>query len=195
MFSLSKSRRRRSLLRSAAFSLSEILVALAVLGTMSSGAYLGFNAINAYSVSSRLYSEAQAVAQNQIDIILSKGPFNITSTPHRIPLELMTNAELSALSPALSTTVPSTSNPYFPYYRPGGTTGLTKEAFIYTDPVTNQVLVRGTLNSLITPVDLSMAYAGTTSNLNLRRATVQVTYQWRNRTYNVFMETIRTADQ
>jgi hypothetical protein len=50
---------------------------------MSSGAYLGFNSINAYAVSSRLYSEAQAIAQNQIDLILSKGPFNITSVPNK----------------------------------------------------------------------------------------------------------------
>jgi prepilin-type N-terminal cleavage/methylation domain-containing protein len=179
----------------AGFTLSEAVIALAVLGTMSGGAYIGFNAINAYSASSRLFSEAQAVAQHQIDIILSKGPFNITSTPHRVPLELMTDAELTALSPALSTTPPATTNKYFPYYRPTGTTGLTKEAFIYTDPTTGQVLVRGVLNSKITPIDLSMTYAGVTSSLNLRRATVDVKYDWRNKPYTVVMETIRTADQ
>ena len=75
---------------SAAFTLIEIVIALAVLGTMSAGAYVGFNTINAYSVSSRLYSEAQAIAQNQIDLILSKGPFDLRT--NRVPsvLELGT---------------------------------------------------------------------------------------------------------
>jgi hypothetical protein len=55
----------------------EIVVALAVLGTMAAGCYVGFNSINAYSVTSRLYSEAQTCAQNQIDLILSKDPFDV----------------------------------------------------------------------------------------------------------------------
>lgn len=50
---------------------------------MSGGAYIGFNTINAYSVSSRLYSEAQAICQNQIDLILSKRPFDPRT--NRIP--------------------------------------------------------------------------------------------------------------
>src|SRR6478752_4140735 len=58
------------------FTLVEIVIALAVLGTMAAGVYLGFNAINTYAVSSRLYSEAQTAAQNQIDLILSKEPFD-----------------------------------------------------------------------------------------------------------------------
>src|SRR6266404_7751020 len=63
----------------AAFTLIEIVIALAVLGTMAAGVYLGFNAINTYAVSSRLYSEAQTAAQNQIDLILSKEPFDTTA--------------------------------------------------------------------------------------------------------------------
>lgn len=51
-------------------------MALGVIGTMGAGCYIGFNGLNAYAVSSRLYSEAQAAAQNQIDQILSKGPFD-----------------------------------------------------------------------------------------------------------------------
>jgi prepilin-type N-terminal cleavage/methylation domain-containing protein len=78
--------RSTSALGRAAFTLSEILIALAVLGTMSAGAYIGFNAVNAYSVSSRLYSEAQAICQNQIDMILSKGPFDLRT--NRVPAVL-----------------------------------------------------------------------------------------------------------
>jgi len=54
----------------------EVVMALAVIGTMGAGCYVGFNSLNTYAVSSRLYSEAQAAAQNQIDQILSKGPFD-----------------------------------------------------------------------------------------------------------------------
>ena len=55
-----------------AFTLAEVVIALAVLGTMSAGCYVGFNSINTYAISSRLYSEALTAAQNQIDLILSK---------------------------------------------------------------------------------------------------------------------------
>src|SRR5947208_9914869 len=64
----------------AAFTLTEIVIALAVLGTMASGVYISFNAINTYAVSSRLYSEAQTAAQNQIDLILSKEPFDSSTS-------------------------------------------------------------------------------------------------------------------
>jgi hypothetical protein len=64
----------------------EVVMALAVVGTMGAGAYVGFNSLNTYAVSSRLYSEAQAAAQNQIDQILSKGPFDPTKS--KIPTVL-----------------------------------------------------------------------------------------------------------
>ena len=54
-------------------------MALAVIGTMGAGAYVGFNSLNTYAVSSRLYSEAQTAAQNQIDLILSAEPFDVTN--------------------------------------------------------------------------------------------------------------------
>ena len=66
--------------------LAEVLIALAVLGAMSAGCFVGLNTLNTYAVSSRLYSEAQACAQNQIDLILSKEPFNIAQ--NKIPAEL-----------------------------------------------------------------------------------------------------------
>jgi hypothetical protein len=57
----------------------EVVMALAVIGTMGAGAYVGFNSINTYAVSSRLYSEAQTAAQNQIDLILSVEPFDVAN--------------------------------------------------------------------------------------------------------------------
>src|SRR5438046_4799717 len=65
--------------RCAAFTLMEVVMALAVIGTMGAGAYVGFNSLNTYAISSRLYSEAQTAAQNQIDLILSVEPFDVTT--------------------------------------------------------------------------------------------------------------------
>ena len=193
-----------------AFTLVEVLVALVMLGVMSGGTYIGFNAINTYAVSSRLYSEAQAVAQNHIDMILSRGPFNITSVPNRVPVELMTIAELDTLAATVPfpteppsapvANYPAAYRPYYPYYRT--TNGpLKKEGFIYTDPVNGKVIVRGTLQCNVTTINdsagapLAMTYAGTTTNLNVRQAVVRVTYSFRNHDYVVVLNTIRAADQ
>jgi len=192
-----------------AFSLAEIVIALAVLGTVSAGAYIGFNSVNTYAVTSRLFSEAQAVAQNQIDMVLSRGPFNITSVPNRVPVELMTIAELNTLATTVSfptappTTSPPTTSayyPYYPYYRESGGP-LLREGFIYTDPVNGQVIVTGTVKTEISTINdgsntpLSMTYAGVSSPLNVRQAKVTVSYSFRNRDYNVTLNTIRAADQ
>jgi prepilin-type N-terminal cleavage/methylation domain-containing protein len=197
----------------AGFTLIEIVIALAVLGTMAAGVYLGFNSINTYAVTSRLYSEAQTAAQNQIDIVLSKEPFDISAAYisgsfnpalKKIPIEVMTQAELNALqtsgvtfptSPPTST--PATTSPYYPYYpyyRTSGTEPVSKEAFIYQDPVSGQVIVRGTLTTEVEDTNTSMVFVGTT-NLNLRRVTAKVKYSFRNKDYIVAMDTLRTADQ
>ena len=187
-------RPQRILRRTAAFTLTEIIISLAIIGAMSGGCFLGFNAVNNYSVSSRLYSEAQAAAQNQIDLILSRAPFDVMVTPKKIPLELMTPDELGAVSPILATAPPPKSNAYYPYYRdPSGS--LAKEAFIYRDPNTGEVLVRGTLTTNIAELGDTMTLDGITTALNTRRATVRVSYNFRNRDYFVAMDTLRTADR
>ena len=140
----------------------EVFIALAVLGTISAGVYIGFNEVNAYSVSSRLYSEAQAVAQNQIDLILSKGPFDPRT--NRIPAILQLGA----------TTTPN--------------------VFVYRDPVSGREVVTGTMTTTITNANMQMTYAGSTTDLNVRRATVTVNYRFRNKDYAVSLDTLRTAD-
>lgn len=145
------------------FTLMEVVMALAVIGTMGAGAYVGFNSLNTYAVSSRLYSEAQTAAQNQIDLILSKEPFD--PTKNKIPTVL-----------TLGTTT-------------------TPNVFVYKDPVSGNVVVTGTMTTTVTDTGATMTYAGSTTALNIYRATVTVSYTYRNKTYNVSMDTMRTGDQ
>ena len=160
-FRSGRDRRNRSQLASG-FTLAEVVIALAVLATMAAACYIGFNSLNAYAVSSRLYSEAQTCAQNQIDLILSKEPFDVTN--NKIPSVL-----------ALGTTT-------------------TPNVFIYKDPVSGNVVVTGTMTTTVTDLGSTMAFAGATTNLTIRRATVTVTYSFRGKTYSVSLDTMRTAD-
>ncbi len=198
MLSLSRNRLRKSLdntwgsLRRG-FTLVEIVISLAVIGTISSGCFIGFNAVTTYGISSRLYSEAQAAAQNQIDLILAKEPFDVRITPNIIPLELMTPTELAAVSPALGSSTPATTNAYYPYYMINGL--LSRDAFIYTDPTNGNVLVKGTVSTTVADTGATQTMEGTTTNLNVRRATVTANYTFRNTNYSVSMDTMRAADR
>lgn len=179
---------------------------------MSAAAYIGFNGINTYAVSSRLYSEAQTAAQNQIDTILSREPFDVKVSPAKVPVELMTPTELDALTAsgvafptAAPTSTPATNSPYYPYYpyyRTGGGQPILKEAFIYADPtvidtVTNKpkIIVTGTLSTTIAEVGDTMTLEGITTSLNTRRATATVSYSFRGKNYNISFDTMRTADR
>jgi type II secretory pathway pseudopilin PulG len=155
----------------AAFTLAEVTMALAVIGTMGAGCYIGFNSLNAYAVSSRLFSEAQTAAQNQIDLILSKEPFDPTKS--KVPA-VLGGAVLAA---GASTTI------------------TTPNVFIYKDPVNGNVVVSGTMTTTVTNPGSSMTFAGSTTDLNTWRATVTVSYTYRNTNYTVKMDTMRTADQ
>lgn len=181
---------------------------------MAAGVYLGFNSINTYAVTSRLYSEAQTAAQNQIDLVLSREPFDISAAYisglfnpalKKIPIEVMTVAEIDELAfsggvtfpTAAPTATPATTSPYYPYYpyfRTGTGEPVSKEAFIYQDPVSGKIIVRGTLVTTVEDTNSSMTFVGAT-NLNLRRVTATVNYSFRNKNYVVSMDTLRTADQ
>jgi hypothetical protein len=117
----------------------------------------------------------------------------------------MTTAEIDALatSGVVFTTSPPSSPPavgnayypYYPYYRSGSGQPISKQAFIYQDPVSGKVIVTGTLVTTITDTGSTMTFAGATQNLNVRKATATVTYSFRNKDYVVAMDTLRTADQ
>ena len=198
------------------FTLIELVISLAVLGTMAAGVYLGFNSINTYAVTSRLYSEAQTAAQNQIDLVLSREPFDISAAYisglfnpvlKKIPIEVMTVAEIDELAftggvtfpSAAPTATPATTDPYYPYYpyfRAGPGEPVSRQAFIYQDPVSGVVIVTGDLITTVADTAMTMTFPGAANNsLNVRRVTATVKYTFRNKNYEVAMDTLRTADQ
>jgi hypothetical protein len=189
----------------AAFSLVEVMFGLTVIATASAGSYVGFSSVNTLSVTARLYSEAQTAAQNQIDLVLSKSPFDIVAayrsgtfdqSKNQIPIQLMTTAELNALSPQPLNVPPPVTNKYYPYYRDTSVPGapLARQAFIYQDPETGQVIVTGTLRSVVSDTSASMNFI-TVAALNVRKVNVTVSYSFRAKPYTVMMDTLRTADQ
>ena len=157
---------------------------------------------------------AQTSAQNQVDLILSKEPFDISSAYvsgsfnpalSKIPIEVMTVAEIDALAAsgvnfptAAPTATPVATSPYYPYYpyfRSGGGQPVSKQAFIYQDPVSGLVVVTGTLTTTVADTGSSGTFVGTTTDLHVRKATATVSYSFRNRDYVLAMDTLRTADQ
>ena len=58
------------------FTLVEVLIAVSLLALFASGALWTLTQANRYAALSRLYTGAQLAAQNQVDLIMSKGPFN-----------------------------------------------------------------------------------------------------------------------
>lgn len=61
---------------------------------------------------------------------------------------------------------------------------------IYTDPSTNEVVTTGTVTSTV--ADTSTTYGG--YDLNVYSISVTVSYQFRGKTYQVTMRTLRTSD-
>ena len=65
--------------------LAELLVGVAIFGLVATSILWGLNQLNAYATASRLYTEAQTLAQNQIDLLLTRGPFNPQLSPPDYP--------------------------------------------------------------------------------------------------------------
>jgi len=164
----------------AGFTLAEVLIAVAILGLVAASIIWGLSQLNFYATSSRLTTAAQTLAQNQIDLLLTKGPFNPQLSPpdYPTPNVLQTGAA---------------GAPYTYYSDPvtGTISGSPITVPIYTDPTTNQQVVTGTIAT--TNKNASFAVGGT--GLNVVQSTVVVSYIFRSRTYNVIMNTMRTSDQ
>lgn len=153
----------------------EVLIGLSVFILVSASALWGLNQLNSYASVNRLYTAAQTVAQNQIDLILTKGPYTVSPSATPSPNVLQIGTYYSDPSDPTNLSPTAVNVPLY-YYTTSGNATVN--------------VVYGTIK---TTVASQAASVGGTS-LGLRKATVTVTYTFRNRTYTVKMDTIRAPD-
>ena len=79
--------------RLAGFTLVEVVVAFALIGAIAGATYVTFTVLNTQSVSARLFTNATAIAQNQIELFQTDGPFNPQNGD--IPAELAIGTQQS----------------------------------------------------------------------------------------------------
>src|SRR5205807_495338 len=76
--------------RKQAFTLVEVLAAATILGLVAAIVIFGLSQLNYFATVSRLYTSAQILAQNQIDLILTKTPYNPSLNQYPSPNVLQT---------------------------------------------------------------------------------------------------------
>jgi hypothetical protein len=135
------------------------------------------------------------LAQNQIDLVLTKGPFDPAASPPMYPSPNILGEDAALAGDAIYTYYSDPTTPDTLY-------SSARMVTIYRDPMntnagSNQI-VQGTIETKVksTPHTVSVTTAGatTTPNLNLRQVTVTVNYTFRRRPYSVVMDTMRTPD-
>jgi prepilin-type N-terminal cleavage/methylation domain-containing protein len=100
------------------FTLVEVLAAAALLGLAGAAFLWGLTMIQTHSTINRLYTQAQTLCQNQIDRVLTNGPYNPALS--QIPTELTNQATSVQISTApgnpvsgtMTTTVADTALKY-----------------------------------------------------------------------------------
>ena len=197
MFRLSSSEKRahngtRKAPNAAGFTLVDVMAGMAILGLVAGSIIYGLNQLNHFSTVNRLYTAAQTLAQNHIDLILTMGPYDPSQGKYPTPATCGTGTSTN--------TILRTDRPY--YYDPTATTAcpistdITKVA-LYRDPMSPATAspIEATIKTTITDTGMTVDVGGIPTSLDLRRATVSVDYTFRNRAYSVVMETMRTSDQ
>jgi type II secretory pathway pseudopilin PulG len=156
----------------ASFTLVETLVGVSMIALLGAGSFWTMTTMNVYATSARLYSEATAKAEQQIDAILTKGPFDPTANPPQVPAELKLGETIK------------------------------NGVLIYKDPVSGQTIVTGTMTTEVADTGLTGTVGTTATNLNIWRATVKVewtfrgnAYRWDGMPYSVSLDTLRTGNQ
>jgi type II secretory pathway pseudopilin PulG len=164
---------RRAARYSAAFTLAETCVGIVILSLVAGSLIWGLSQLNYYATASRLYTAAQTLAQNQIDQILTKAPYDPATSSYPTPNVLRTD--------------------WSPYYSDaaGNIYSTAQNVPLYTDPATGVVSVTATIATKIT----SPAVTINGTDLNLRQAVVTVSYKFRNKTFSIVMNTMRAPDQ
>jgi type II secretory pathway pseudopilin PulG len=103
----------------AAFTLTDVLITSGILLLVGATAIYALTLTNNHAVSSRVQAAAQSVVQNQIDQILTRGPYVPANVPPDIPAVLKTG---------------TTETPDIP---------------VFADPETGRLVVSGTLTTKI----------------------------------------------
>jgi type II secretory pathway pseudopilin PulG len=153
------------LMGQASFTLVETLVGVSMVALLGAGSFWTLTTMNVYATAARLYSEATAKVEQQIDAILTKGPFDPTANPQQVPTEL-----------TLGTT---TKN----------------GVLIYKDPVSGQTIVTGTMTTSVADTGSTGTVGGVATDLEIWQATVTVAWNFRGKDYSVSMDTLRTGNQ
>lgn len=81
-----------------AFTLTEILITSGVIIVVGATAIYALTLINKYAISARVQAAAQSIVQNQIDQILTRGPYVPTNTPPEVPAILKTGTATNNVS-------------------------------------------------------------------------------------------------
>jgi prepilin-type N-terminal cleavage/methylation domain-containing protein len=152
-------------LRRNGFTLVETLVAVALLGLVASAALWTLTQTNKYSALSRFYTGARIAAQGQIDLVMSKGPFN----PQKSEWPLL-NPDHPASDPDV-------------YLKPGiyaETVTVYAEPYPYREvspiPQPSPMPLTVTGQRVTTVTDTGLSVSG--RSLNLYAATVVVTFYY-----------------
>lgn len=103
-----------------AFTLTDVLITSGILIVVGATAMYALTLTNRNAVGSRVQAAAHSIVQNQIDQILTRGPYVPTNDPPDVPAVLA----------------------------PGKT--LTKKVPVFIDPQTGALVVSGTLTTVIT---------------------------------------------
>ena len=178
----------------AGFTLVEVVAGMAILGLVAGSIIYGLNQLNHFAMVNRLYTAAHTLAQNQIDLILTMGPYDPSTGKYPVP---DTCGAATATNTILRTDAP--------YYYDSTRTGSCpmslnaseRKVTLYNDPMnpSGAVPIQATVKTTITDTGLTVPVGGVATGLDLRRATVVVEYTFRNKSYSVVMETMRTSDQ
>ena len=102
-----------------AFTLTDVLITSGIIILVGASATFALSAINKQAISSRVQAAAQSIVQNQIDQILTRGPYVPTNMPADIP-PILTNG-----------------------------TSVTNDVPVFADPASGNVVVKGTLTTAI----------------------------------------------
>jgi Tfp pilus assembly protein PilV len=173
--------------KSAAFTLIEAMVAIAVLAVGVATTIGALTKINAMAASGRNTTGAYAVLMNQVDLFQSMSPFNPQKTNQDGTVQIPKDSSHGSF-PIYDMTVTSAGT-----WRSISVDGTTFNVpvYQYKDPVSGTVVVvQGLLQIQVTDLN----FAGTSPSSGPYQALFKMTYTYLGRNYSFQMSSIRSSD-